>query len=498
MSEDAASYRRILKSTSIVGGATIGSIAIGMVRMKVFALLLGPLGVGLFGVLTAVFSTGTAIAGLGLGASGVRQIAADLADAPRIARARLALWTISLPLALAAVLIVGIFRAPIARLSAGTDAQASAIGWVGVAIGLSVLTAVQQIELQAFQRTADLARVRLIGTAITAVAGIGAVILFGTPGIVIAIIAVPIGQWLVGVRLNRDLPPLPLRGLRGRGLRAEWRALLGLGVALTISGAVGGVAQIGMRAVVARRLGLDATGLFQAAWAISATNLGIVLTAMAADYYPRLCAISSDRRATDALVNQQLRIALVVGGPLLLAMSTLGPLVLRILYSGKFAGALPMLRLQLVGDVLKLASFSLGYALLARGRGLRYVIAEASFSAVALPGSLLLTPLLGLEGSGFAYVAALACVVPLTLLLARVQDRLTIARINLRQMTALLAALTAVWALARWSEPAAEILGALFTVAFGIYAARALHQMHIVLPGARFVARVWRGSAHAG
>jgi len=47
MSESSASYRRILKSSSIIGGASFLNIVVGLVRTKILAVLLGPAGVGL-------------------------------------------------------------------------------------------------------------------------------------------------------------------------------------------------------------------------------------------------------------------------------------------------------------------------------------------------------------------------------------------------------------------------------------------------------------------
>lgn len=47
MTEANASYRRILKSTSVIGGASVINIGIGLLRSKVLAVLLGPAGVGL-------------------------------------------------------------------------------------------------------------------------------------------------------------------------------------------------------------------------------------------------------------------------------------------------------------------------------------------------------------------------------------------------------------------------------------------------------------------
>ena len=45
-----ATYGQILKSSALIGGSSVLNIAIGIVRTKVMAILLGPAGVGLFGL----------------------------------------------------------------------------------------------------------------------------------------------------------------------------------------------------------------------------------------------------------------------------------------------------------------------------------------------------------------------------------------------------------------------------------------------------------------
>ena len=69
------SYRQILRSSSIIGGASAINIVIGLVKMKAVALLLGPAGVGLIGLLTNLVGLVSSVAGLGFGNVGTRQIA---------------------------------------------------------------------------------------------------------------------------------------------------------------------------------------------------------------------------------------------------------------------------------------------------------------------------------------------------------------------------------------------------------------------------------------
>ncbi|NBY36084.1 MAG: hypothetical protein EBQ59_01305 [Verrucomicrobia bacterium] len=68
-------FARILRSSALMGGAQVVTLGIGFVRTKIVALLIGPSGVGLVGVLTAFNGNITALAGWGLGTSGVRTIA---------------------------------------------------------------------------------------------------------------------------------------------------------------------------------------------------------------------------------------------------------------------------------------------------------------------------------------------------------------------------------------------------------------------------------------
>jgi len=68
-------YGQILKSSALVGGSSVLNIAIGIVRTKAMAMLLGPAGFGLFGLYGSIANLTQSIAGMGVNGSGVRQIA---------------------------------------------------------------------------------------------------------------------------------------------------------------------------------------------------------------------------------------------------------------------------------------------------------------------------------------------------------------------------------------------------------------------------------------
>lgn len=72
---DTKSYGQILRSSYILGGASVLNILVGLLRIKIAAVMLGPSGVGLLGIFESLMATAASIAGLGFGNVGTRQIA---------------------------------------------------------------------------------------------------------------------------------------------------------------------------------------------------------------------------------------------------------------------------------------------------------------------------------------------------------------------------------------------------------------------------------------
>ena len=97
------------------------------------------------------------------------------------------------------------------------------------------------------------------------------------------------------------------------------------------------------------------------------TYIGFVLGAMGTDYFPRLTEAINDQARARKLVNEQTEMALLLAGPVLLAMITLAPWVIHLLYAASFAPATEVLRWQVLGDILKVASWPMGFILLAMG-----------------------------------------------------------------------------------------------------------------------------------
>lgn len=408
MSSEPGSYRRILKSTAIMGGATFVSIVIGLVRTKLFALLLGPAGVGLLGLFQSLVQAAASASQLGLNVAGVVLLAERSAAPDQARHARSALWLATGVAALVGGLLVWTFREPLAQWVTGSEYHGDSVGWLGVGVALTVVAGSFLAVLQAHRRIGDLARVTIWGAFVSAVVGVVLVYLFGTQGIVAALIAVPAGTLIIAALFVHDLALVQWRSLEMRQMVPLWRALIQTGAVLWATAVAGAAAQAAARAIIARQAGLEAAGLFQAAGGVSATNLTLLLAAMAADYYPRMSVAAGDPAEATNLARQQLEVALLLAAPLLIGVSCAAPLVLNLLYSAEFMGAANLLQWQVLGDILRLAGWTFGIVLVSRGDGKSYLVGEVGFAVIYVALILMLLPALGIEAAGIAYVAAYA------------------------------------------------------------------------------------------
>jgi PST family polysaccharide transporter len=421
MTETKASYRRILKGTSIIGGASFINIVIGLLRTKVLALLLGPSGVGLASLYTGLMGTASTVATMGLGVVGTRQIAEAYSkeDTHAIKVARRALFWGTMALAAAGGLVVWSLRSVLAVQALGNASYSRAVGWLSIGVALSVAGASQAALIQGMRRIGDIARLNVFGSAISTVLGIGLLWRWGNSGLVAYILVAPLASFALGHFYVSRLPKAGTESVTVHELTREWKMLLRLGLAMVGAGLVQQFAQLWIRIDVARVLGAQSLGQYQAAWTISMQYVSFVLLAMGTDYYPRLTGVIHDHKAASILVNEQTEVATLLSAPVFIAMISVAPWVIHLLYAASFTPAIEILRWQILGDVLKVASWPLGFLILAAGDGKTFFLTETT-SLLVLTGLITgLAPIMGLPITGIAYLAMYVFYLPLVYWLAR-------------------------------------------------------------------------------
>lgn len=435
MSEQVASYRRILKSSSIIGGASIINILIALVRTKLIAVLLGPTGIGLVSIYTGLLSSATAVATMGIGTVGTRQIAEAHGkdDEHTLAVVRRAMFWGALLLASAGALVVWSLREVLAVKVLGGVEHANIVAWLALGVALSVAGASQGALIQGMRRISDMARLSVYGAVLNTVLGVASIWQWGQAGLVAYVLIGPLVSFLLGHWYVSNLPKVASDPIAIQEMVYQWRILLRLGVPFMGAGLVGALVQLWIRVEVGNTLGAESLGHFQAAWTISMQYIGFVLAAMGADYYPRLTGVIHDHKAATRLVNEQTEIALLLSAPVFIAMIGLAPWVIHLLYSSAFAPAVDVLRWQILGDVFKVASWPLGFVILAAGAGKTFFWTESL--VLLLMGALIagFSSSVGLQITGIAFLVCYFIYLPLVYLLAkrRIDFQWTVSNIKL-------------------------------------------------------------------
>jgi O-antigen/teichoic acid export membrane protein len=368
----------------IIGSAQVINIIISIVRMKVLAVLLGPGGVGLLSIYNSLLDMVQQTAGLGMGSSGVREIASSRGDEATLSRVRRVLFAAHLLQGTLAMLAVWLLRDGIAIWLFGDAVRATEVGLIGIAILLSLLACAQTALLQGLRKIDDLGRVTVIGAFVGTLAGLAAVWLQGESGLIWFILVQPLAAVLIALHYTRRLPKPTAARLTLVETWEVWKPMAKLGAAFMLGGLATAATLLLVRGRISQELGLDAAGHFAAAWGITMTYVGFLLGAMGADYYPRLAEVIHDKVAAVRLMNDQAQLGLAIGGPVLLLLIGLAPWVIALFYSDEFGPAVTLLQWQTVGNVFKIASWALGFSIVASARSKTFLLVQVNFNILFL------------------------------------------------------------------------------------------------------------------
>lgn len=431
-----SSYGQIFRSTAWIGGASAIQILLGMVRTKCLALWLGPTGVGLIGIYNSIIELASTAAGMGVGSSGVRQIAeaAGSGDEQRIATTIKTLRRTALALgALGAVTVIALCR-PISQLTFGDTRHAWAVAVLALTVFFTAVAGGQSALIQGMRRIADLARMRVWGALLGTVVGLTLIWFWREEGIVPLLVLLSVMALLTSWWFASRIPVAPVRlGLRETAREA--RGLLGLGLVFVASALmIAGVAYL-TRMIVIRELGLVAMGHYTAAFTLAGLYVGFILQAMGTDFYPRLTAVARDNEAVNRMVNEQTEISLLLTVPGVLATLTFATWVIALFYSDKFEPAGEVLRWQVLGSLGRVLSWPMGFILLAKGSRRMFLMTEISANVVHVALVLWGVRVFGLPGAGMAFFGVYVFYVLFMVVISRRESGFRWSPVNTRFMS---------------------------------------------------------------
>jgi O-antigen/teichoic acid export membrane protein len=430
-------------------------------RLKVAALIIGPIGVGLIGLYLNFVTSVATLIGLGLNASAVREIAAAN-SAGRVALLSSSLRALVSVTAIAAIVAaIGLltFRAPVARtfLDAG---MAEDIPWLTLAAILLAMTTVCLVLLNGFRQIASLSLMQVSGAVLGTLTGLALLYGWREEGILSYVVAVQAGGLLAGIVFASRLP-WPKTPFRPRIVISQAGAMVTQGLSFMVSTFALSFAVLTIRSMIGGRLGGVALGQFAGAWVISSTYVSFILQAMGTDFYPRLSESAGDRHTYLRLISEQVETAVLLATPVLILTIAFAPWILQFAYSSAFKDAASLLRWQVLGDFFKIISWTLAMSLLATSRSKTYLAVEISAAAIFVIFVWFGIERFGLEVAGIGYFAMYALY--LVLLLAVTGVRFEASALKAISVCGVLS--TIVFLASMISEASGMAVG---TIAFGL------------------------------
>lgn len=158
-----------------------------------------------------------------------------------------------------------------------------------------------------------------------------------------------------------------------------------------------------IRVIIIRDLSLADAGIYQAAFALSGLYIGVILEAMGKDFYPRLASVAFEPQKEILLINEQTQVGMMLAAPGLMFTLAFAPLAIRLLYSGEYLEAFPILQWMILGVFLKTITWPMGYLFVARAKGRIFLFTELVTFFLMVFLTYFFLDFYGLKGTGLAF-----------------------------------------------------------------------------------------------
>jgi len=405
MTEKKGEYRQIVKATSIFGGVQVFQIIIQVIRSKFIAILLGPKGMGIAGLLFSTTNLIGSITGFGLGTSAVKDIAAANGnqDNYHVARVITVLRRLVWITGILGSIVTLVFSRWLSRVTFGNEEYTLAFVWISVTLLFNQLTTGQVALLQGLRKLQYLAKANLAGSTLGLVFTVPLYYFFGldgiVPGIIITSLLSLLASWYFSSKVEIQNIRVPCKDSIALG-----KSIINLGFMISLSGLTSIGAAYVVRIFIRMTGGVDQVGLYNAGFTIINTYVGMIFTAMATEYYPRLSSVAGDNTLSKKIINQQAEIVLLVLAPILLVFLVFIKWVVILLYSNSFIAINEMIYWAALGMFFKAASWSIAFILLAKGAGKLFFINELIGNFNMLLLNMAGYHLLGLTGLGISFL----------------------------------------------------------------------------------------------
>lgn len=405
MSIDRNSYTGIIKAITLFGGVKIFQILVSIIRSKVIAVLIGPVGMGIESLLISTTNLVSSITGCGLQTSGVRTISQSYAsnDENKIIKTVSVLRKIVWMTGILGTILTFVFSEYLSRLAFGNEENTTTFQIIAIIILFNQINVGQTVLLQGTFHYKHLAKSSLLGNAMALLLTFPLYFFFKSNGIVPAIIissAITLFySWFYSKKITLKKVKFSLKDSYSEG-----KEMIVLGFVIAAVGLISQLSGYLMNIIISHIGSVADVGLYSAGYKIANTYVFLVLSSMSTDYVPRLSAVSSNNIILSDVINKQAVLLTSLIIPLIITFIVLIKEIVVLLYSTEFLPIVGMIELIMFGMLFRALSWVISYAFIAKGSSKVFFLNELIVSVVYLGLSFYGYIWLSYTGLGVAFI----------------------------------------------------------------------------------------------
>ncbi|MFJ5439257.1 O-antigen translocase [Pectobacterium brasiliense] len=396
--------KKLLSVTLFSGLLTLTKMGSSFIIAKIVAMYAGPTGMAMLGQVQGIVSCLNGIVNAPVSSGIVRYTAEFEKEGTKACSPwwMASLWWLAIILSI--IMPTGFLLAkPLSQLFLDNPDYAWIIWTATAVLPVTAVGTLINSVINGYQQYRRFIALGAISTLISCVLMVTLIIKFGITG---ALLAAALQTGLIGIVMLFSVLRQPWFSLQywwGK-TSADYKKKIGGYILMAITSALTvPVALICIRNILINHVGWESAGQWQAVWKISEVYLSVITIALGTYYLPKLSTLESTKSIRKE-INKTILIIIPIAAFMALCVYIFRDVAISVLFTEEFRGARDLFAIQLLGDVIKIASWLYAYPMLSRGATKWFVLTEIVFSIMLVLLTWIFVPLYSAQGANISYV----------------------------------------------------------------------------------------------
>lgn len=396
--------RTIIKTMGMFGSIQVFNILCSIIRTKLIALWIGPVGMGLFAIFNSAIEMIGNITNLGLRTSSIRNISQETNNGGKLNRICTVVRRWTLVLGILGAIVIASASPLLSQMSFGDKNHIWGYIALSIAVLANTLTNGEHSILQGTSLLRKLAKASLYGAFTGLLLSIPLFYFLGEDSIIPSIICYSLSILFFSYLLrNKNV------GIQGETLSIKDTINLGkdflkLGIFITLTDIATQITNYAFISYLNNASSTEMVGYYQTGYTLIAKYTALIFSSLGVEYFPRLSKVSHSNIRLNTFVSQEINIVLMILTPVIIAFILCRRLIISILYSPDFFIIETFISVGIIGMIFRAISWCMAFVILAKGTGKIFFITEITSTIIFLFLYIPAFNIFGLNGFGVAFL----------------------------------------------------------------------------------------------